>query len=133
MKLHRALGFRRMTAGEYRANINGLNTFFGAVLGFVISAIDFLDPFRFAYLLLLLSGVVISILYIHGSPHRIGYALMTLVFVAVLPRIAEPTIPDGAEFPGKIQATLAVWTLMTIFVEFMPREREDDKRLPDQA
>lgn len=114
-----------MTAGEYRANQNGLNTFFGAVLGFVISGIDFLDPLRFAYLLLILGGLVISILYIHGSPHRFNYAFLTLVLVAVLPRIAEPAIPDGAAFPGKIQATLAVWTLMTIFVEFMPREREE--------
>lgn len=132
MKLHPALGVRRMTAGEYRANINGLNTFFGAVLGFVISSVDFLDPWRFAYLLLILGGVVISILYIHGSPHRLSYAIMTLVFVAVLPRITGPALPNGAEFPGKIQATLAVWTLMTIFVEFMPREREENSGQADQ-
>ena len=113
-----------MTEDEYRANLAGLNTFFGAVLGFVLSAVEGLDTFRFAGILLLLAGIVVSILYISASPHRLLFAGYTLLIVLALPFVIAPMMPDDFVLPPKIQATLAVWTLMTIMVEFMPRERQ---------
>lgn len=112
----------RMTEAEYRANMTGLNTFFGAVLGFVISGIENLDAIRFALVLSLLTGLVVSILYISASKHRIIYSLYTLAGVAALPFIADPLLPAGAALPSKLQPTFAVWALFTIAVEFMPRD-----------
>lgn len=119
---------QRMTNAEYRANLAGLNTFFGAVLGFVISGIENLDAVRFGAVLALLTGLVVSILYITASKHRGLYSLYTLAAVAALPFIADPMLPSNAELPAKLQPTFLVWALFTIAVEFMPRER-----LPEEA
>jgi hypothetical protein len=113
----------RISEREYRANLHGLNIFFGAVLGFVMAGTETLDTFRFAYVLMMLSGVIISILYISASKHRLAYAALTAAFVAFLPAVIEPTLGEGAVLPPKLQPTLAVWTLMTMFVEFYPREK----------
>jgi hypothetical protein len=116
----------RMTDAEYRANLAGLNTFFGAVLGFVISGIENLGALRFSYVLLILSGVVISILYISASAHRVAYSIYTLALVLALPWLVEPVLRDAVALPAKLQPTLLVWAIITIFVEFMPRARSPE-------
>ena len=63
---------------EYRANHVGMNTFFGAVLGFVMAGTERLDAIEFAYVLFMVSGVVISILYVSASKQKIVYSLLTL-------------------------------------------------------
>ena len=120
---------QRMTDAEYRANMTGLNTFFGAVLGFVISGIENLDAIRFGVVLILLTGLVVSILYISASKHRLIYSLYTVAAVAMLPFIADPFLPGDAALPSKLQPTFAVWALFTIIVEFMPRERKGDLQI----
>lgn len=127
MKMVRRLATsQRMTEAEYRANLAGLNTFFGAVLGFVISGIENLDALRFGTILALLTGLVVSILYISASKHRVIYSLYTLAAVAALPFISDPMLPDGAQLPSKLQPTFAVWAIFSIIVEFVPREHSPD-------
>ena len=116
----------RMTAAEYQAHLTGINIFFGAVLGFVINGIDRLDAVGFGVVLTFISGVVISILYISASKHRLLYSFYTLILVAALPWIIDRVVQGPFELPPKLQPTLFVWTLITIFAEFLPREREDD-------
>jgi len=116
----------RMSYGEYRANLAGLNIFFGAVLGFVMAGAERLDSWNFGLLLLLISGIVVSILYISSSPHRYTYAGLTLLFVAALPYAAAEIFHDPAALPPKLQPTLVVWAAMTIAIEFLPRERSSD-------
>ena len=60
----------RMTPREYRANIDGLNIFFGAVLGFVLAGSEALTSIWFGFLLGATAGIVISILYIPASNKR---------------------------------------------------------------
>ena len=117
----------RLTDAEYRAHITGINIVFGAVLGFVISGIEQLDPVRFGVILTLISGLVISILYIHASKHRLAYSIYTLLLIAALPYVVDVVVSQ-AEFalPPKLQPTLVVWTLITIFAEFYPREPAGD-------
>lgn len=112
-----------MTEGEYRANLAGLNTFFGAVLGFVISGIEQLDAFRFGLVLALLGALVVLILYISASEHRIIYSLYALGAIIALPWIVDPILPPGITLPAKLQPTFIVWALFTILVEFAPRTR----------
>jgi len=118
--------FFLVSESEYRANLAGLNTFFGAVLGFVLAGIDRLDTMDFAIVLLLVSGIVVTILYISASRWRLLHAATALVFILVLPVVVAPILDPGAALPDKLQPTLGVWALMTILVEFYPRLREED-------
>lgn len=113
----------RMTEAEYRANLAGLNTFFGAVLGFVISGVERLQALQFAVVLLLVAGVVISILYINATRRRLLYSLYTLAMIGALPWIVDKVLHGKATLPDKLQPTLLVWAAVTILVEFAPRER----------
>lgn len=110
----------RPTESEYRANLTGLNTFFGAVLGFVISDVERLDTWQFAHVLLSCSAAVIAILYVSASKHRVVYALVTAGLIFALPAM----MPDGVAPPDKLQATLAVWAALTFAVELLPRKAE---------
>jgi hypothetical protein len=113
------------TESEIRANHAGMNTFFGAVLGFVMAGTERLDAIEFAYVLFLVSGVVISVLYVSASPYKFAYALLTLVFIAILPRVVDPMLDAGEHLPDKLQPTLLVWTLLSVLVEFYPRRPDD--------
>jgi hypothetical protein len=118
----------RMTEREYRANIDGLNIFFGAVLGFVLAGSETLDNVWFAALLAMTSGIVISILYITASEQRLTYSALTLVLIATMGTVLEDALPGANSLPPKLQPCLLVWALMTISVEFLPREKaEADK------
>ena len=117
------------TESEVAANHAGMNTFFGAVLGFVISGAADLDTFEFGYLLFLVAGIVISILYVSASKYKMAYAALTIALIWMLPRVMNPLLEAGEQVPSKLPATLLVWTLMTIAVEFLPR-RSDEPAVP---
>lgn len=116
----------RMTHQEYRANLNGLNIFFGAVLGFVLAGTETLDPLRFSILLLGTAAVVITILYINASANRLTYSVLGLVLIIAMPRWITPWMPSGFDLPANLQPTLIVWAAMTAIIEFLPREGELD-------
>ena len=120
----------RMTDEEYRANLNGLNIFFGAVLGFVLAATETLETAGFTLVLVLCTAIVISILYISSSRRRFVYFVYTAVGIALLPQAVELIGPAGTTLPPKLLPTLAVWTAMTAFVEFAPRARPGDTAAP---
>jgi hypothetical protein len=118
----------RMTEREYRANIDGLNIFFGAVLGFVLAGSETLDNLGFGVMLAGTSGVVISILYITASEQRLAYSALSLVMIALMGPVYEDMFSTAGSIPEKLQPCLLVWALMTILVEFLPREKaEADK------
>ena len=113
------------TESEYRANHAGLNTFFGAVLGFVMAGTERLDAIEFAYVLLMVSAVVISVLYVSASSYKFTYAVLTIVLILLLPRIVGAALDPGEHLPDKLQPTLLVWTLLSILVEYFPRRPDD--------
>jgi hypothetical protein len=115
----------RMTEREYRANIDGLNIFFGAVLGFVLAGSEALGDFWFGVLLVVTAGIVVSILYITASKQRLVYSALALGIILTLGEWLEPFLPGAASIPAKLQPTLAVWALLTILVEFLPREERE--------
>ncbi len=120
----------RMTDEEYRANLNGINIFFGAVLGFVLAGTETLETAGFTLVLVLCSAIVISILYISSSKRRLVYFVYTAVGIACLPQVVALIGPAGTTLPPKLMPTLAVWTAMTAFVEFAPRARPEDTAAP---
>lgn len=121
----RLVNFIWPTESEAAANHAGMNTFFGAVLGFVMAGTERLDAMEFAYVLFIVAGTVISILYISASKQKLSYGALTILLVLLLPRIVDPTLDQGAMLPDKLQPTLLVWTIMSLLVEVLPRRRDD--------
>ncbi|WP_431256875.1 hypothetical protein ACQ86G_19530 [Roseateles chitinivorans] len=127
-KMQRVLartGLGRMSSGEYQANLNGMNMFFGAVLGFVLSGTEKLNAWQFGVLLTSLAGVVVTVLYISSSRHRLAYSLLALFYAATFPEIMGLLLRSPEPIPDKIRPTLLVWIGMTVLVEFWARERND--------
>lgn len=118
------LGLGRMSANEYRANLNGLNMFFGAVLGLVLTGTEKMPEWQFGALLCMLAGIVITILFISSSRHRVAYALLALFYTLTLPWMTDFIFHAHDVLPDKIRPTLLAWTLMTILIEFWGREKE---------
>jgi len=114
-----------MTHGEYRANVEGMNLFFGADLGVVMAKKEQIGVWDFTATLVVTGSLVISVLYVSTSRSRIIHALFAAVLVAALPRILGPFLTDPAGIPPHLQPTLAVWLAFIVFVEFAPRERPD--------
>jgi len=118
------VGLGRISTGEYQANLNGLNMFFGAVLGFVLTGTETLDSWQFGKILMLLAGAVVSILYISSSRNRVLYSIFALLLSLAFPEFVDFVIQAEDLVPDKIRPTLVVWTVMTILVEFWGRERD---------
>ena len=119
------VGLGRMTNGEYQANLNGLNMFFGAVLGFVLTGTETLRSWQFALVLSCLAGAVISILYISSSKNKVAYAIYALVIALTFPELIDFSLHAKGLVPEKIRPTLLVWTVMTILIEFWGREKNE--------
>ena len=117
-------GLGKMTSSEYQANLNGLNMFFGAVLGFVLTGTETLNTWQFGFVLMMLASAVISILFISSSKHRLAYSIYALIIALTLPELINFVLRGDGLVPDKIRPTLVVWTLMTILVEFWGRERD---------
>ncbi|MFB0613208.1 hypothetical protein [Aurantiacibacter poecillastricola] len=111
----------RMSAGEYRANLTGLNVVFGAVLGFVLAGAEDLTTRDFVYLLVLSSAAVVTILYLGSSSYKLFYTILAVAVTILLPWLVEsgglPAIP-------KLQPTIATWLAMVVFLELLPRVKE---------
>lgn len=119
--LRRALTRPWMDQREYRANVQGLQIVFGAVLGFVLAGAEDFEAFDFATLLLITIGAVVSILYISASKRRLAYAALAVGYALLLPlAVARIT---GVEAPEKLAPTLLIWTLFQAAVEFVPRSK----------
>lgn len=117
------VGLGRLSIGEYQANLNGLNMFFGAVLGFVLTGTETLSSWQFGQILMLLAGAIVSILYISSSKNRVAYSILALAISLTFPELVEFALQSKDLVPDKIRPTLLVWTVMTIVVEFWSRER----------
>jgi hypothetical protein len=110
---------------EYQAALNGLNIFFGAILGVALGGIENLDQLAYMTLLVMVSGVVVGILYIPASRHRVAYAVSLIAILTLLLVTHRPgdMIMHSFPLPAKLIPTLIVWTAATILIEFAPRSR----------
>ena len=110
---------------EYRANIEGINIVFGAVLGFVLVGAEGLPVFDFIWLLVMSASIVVLILYLGSSDYKLFYFVLTAVTIAALPFIAEDLF--SLTHVPKLQPTLAIWALMVAAVELIPRVPTTDE------
>jgi hypothetical protein len=117
----------KMSEREYRANIEGMNIFFGATLGMVMAGAEKMRPYEFGLIIALIACIVVTILYISSSNYRKTYAALALTGALLLSNFPLVTKSGVSVFvPPYVQPTLIVWILMTILVEFSPRRKADD-------
>ena len=112
-----------MTEREYRANMEGINIVFGAVLGFVLVGAEGLPVFDFMVLLLMSVAVVVMILYLGSSEYKLYYAVLAAISIALFPYVAEDLF--SLTHVPKLQPTLAIWAGITLIAEILPREKPD--------
>ena len=115
----------RMTYGEYRANIDGINMVFGAALGFVLARSENMAAVGFVWALALSAGCVIAILYLSFSPYKLFYGVLTAFVIAMLPGSLEGL---GVNPLPKLQPLLAVWAVMVLVLEVLPRDKATDAK-----
>ena len=121
--------FTRISHREYKANLSGMNIFFGAILGVVMAEYESSSPRDYIAALLLSAALVVNILYISSSKRRIFYALMAASIIGFLWVAAFlDEIPfdfDATWLMNRYLPAMSVWFGMTLFIEFTPRERPE--------
>jgi hypothetical protein len=111
----------RITESEYRANINGMNIVFGAVLGFVLAGAEGLPPLDFMIVLFVTALAVILVLYLGSTEYTGFYGVSAGLLIYFLPDILSDQL-DNNPIPY-LQPTLTVWAIMVALVEFTPRHK----------
>jgi len=112
------------TKREKLGSVDGINLFFGALLGANLGTIGTLPLIEYVKIIVLLAGMVVAIRFVSVSERRL-YAFATLGFylafvagILFLPGFApEGLAPTDLQ---RLAATLAVWLAATMFVEFYP-------------
>jgi len=120
----------RYTAGEKAGSVDGLNLFFGALLGANLGTMQSLPLPEYAKLVVLLAGTVMVLRMVSTSQRRWKTLAMVVVYVALvganffLPAFKPKGLPDRDLF--KLAATLGIWLVFVLVAEFTPtRERAD--------
>lgn len=114
----------KQTQREKLGSIDGLNLFFGALLGANLGTLDALPPGEYAQLIIILAGLVAAIRMAATSERRI-YAIASLLAVAgffMYTLLRPGFIPDGmAEADAqRLATTIAVWIGAALLFEFYP-------------
>jgi hypothetical protein len=121
--------FFRSTAGGKAGMIDGLNLFFGALLGANLGTIQELQGFVYFQMILLLAGTVIVIRMVSTSERR-TYMLVSVAIYAILVGaylLWPPVQPKGipAADLQRLAMTLGIWIALVLAAELKPIGRAD--------
>lgn len=119
------------TKREKIGTIDGINLFFGALLGANLGTLDTLPLAEYVKLIALLVGLVMTIRLVSVSERR-WYALATLaLYVALLLGVLFVPFLQPKGLPTsdlhRLAATLGIWVVVTMLVEFYPTAEEKDQ------
>jgi uncharacterized membrane protein YccC len=109
--------------GRKEGALDGLNLFFGALLGANLGTLEGLRLISFVQLIILLAGTVMALRIFSTSENR-GFAFVLLAFYGALVA-AVATIPQLAprgmarDDLDKLVATLAIWVLFVLVLELV--------------
>ena len=117
-------GLWTQTPREKAATVDGINLFFGALLGANLGTIDGLDLFDYAKVIFVLAGTVMTLRIFSTSERRFyafgllgGYVVVVGLFL-YLPRL-DPVGITRADV-DRLAVTLTVWLGSVLLVEFYP-------------
>ncbi|MEA3041616.1 MAG: hypothetical protein QOC65_1105 [Sphingomonadales bacterium] len=113
--------------GRREGALDGLNLFFGALLGANLGTLDGLRLVSYVQLVTLLAGTVVALRVVSLS-EQIGRALVVLALYAVLLLMLAnvPALrPAGMALDDlhKLLATLALWVTFVVVIELVSRKR----------
>jgi hypothetical protein len=113
-----------LTGREKAGTIDGLNLFFGALLGANLGTLNSLTLRQYIYFILILAGTVMALRMISTSERR-GFAILFVAAYAIL--IVAMWIVPGLQPKGMPQAdlqrtlaTLAIWIGAVVLQEVVP-------------
>lgn len=110
--------------------IDGLNLFFGALLGANLGTLDRLRLVEYVQIAILLAGTVMAVRLVSTSERR-GLVLAVLGFYAML-LVGLVVIPGGkpdnmaVDDLHRLVATLAVWVVFILGIELSPIRQEPE-------
>jgi hypothetical protein len=118
--------FFTTSRGRREGALDGLNLFFGALLGANLGTLDGLRLVSYVQLVTLLAGTVMALRVVSLS-ERLGRALVVLaLYAALLVMLATvPAVhPAGMELGDlhKLIATLALWVTFVMMIELVSRK-----------
>jgi hypothetical protein len=118
------------TEGGKVGAIDGLNLFFGALLGANLGTLDRMPLAEYVKLVFLLAGTVMALRMISTSERRL-YMLIVIVIYALL--IASMALvpqlqPKGMDVGDlhRLVATLGIWVAFVLASEFAPMKKAEE-------
>lgn len=120
--------FLENTERGKKGAIDGLNLFFGALLGANLGTLDGLKLVHYLQLATVLAGTVMALRMISTSERR-GVVLVVLAIYAavLLALVMAPGLkPEGMRVDdlNRLVATLAVWLVFVLVIELSPTRKE---------
>ena len=112
----------RTTPGGKVGAVDGLNLFFGALLGANLGTMQALELRQYITLVILLAGTVMVLRMLSTSERR-TYMLALVTFYAFVLGSVLTFIPPKGVSPADLQrlaATLAIWVLCILGAELSP-------------
>jgi hypothetical protein len=122
------------TEGGKAGAVDGLNLFFGALLGANLGTLEGLSLPEYVKLIVLLAGTVMALRMVSTSERRVymfvvlGLYALLLVGVALVPELQ----PKGMRLEDlqRLLATLAVWVAFVLGSELTPVKRAEPPPAP---
>lgn len=117
-------GFFRNTPGGKAGTIDGLNLFFGALLGANLGTMQGLALWDYFKIIVLLAGTVAVIRMLSTSERRTYMLINVALYVVLLAGFLLVPLfqPKGVPIDDlhRLAVTLGVWLVLVMFSEFLP-------------
>jgi predicted membrane channel-forming protein YqfA (hemolysin III family) len=122
--------FFRNTTGGKAGSIDGLNLFFGALLGANLGTVQGMGLFDYFKIIVLLAGTVMVIRMLSTSERRVYMLVNVALYVVLIGGfLLVPTFqPKGVAAVDlqRIAVTLAVWVTLVLAAELIPMRQTSD-------
>jgi predicted membrane channel-forming protein YqfA (hemolysin III family) len=121
-------GLFRNTPGGKAGTIDGLNLFFGALLGANLGTMQGLGLYDYVKIIVLLAGTVIVIRLVSTSERKLYVAANVVLYVVLIGALLlYPAFQPKGVAPADLQrlaATLAIWFALVLISELLPANEE---------
>lgn len=120
------------TPSEKRGMLDGINLFFGALLGTNLGSVTSLSMPAYGCLIFVLAGTVMSLRIFSSTERRWhGYLLLGLYSVLVLQFLFASKITSDVALADRqrLAITLGIWLLTVIIAEITPTQEPPAKEL----
>ena len=120
----------RNTEGGKAGAIDGLNIFFGALLGANLGTVDRMPLYDYVKLIFILAATVMTLRMLSTSERRKMMLLSVFVYALIIAGMAflPPFQPKGMDKGDlyRMVATLVIWMAFVLAAELSPMEKKDE-------